>query len=1073
MKSETDQILRLLFEQTGTAMVRFQPIDDGNNFIISEINQKVEEIEKVKSDEVVGQKLTDIWPGVTENQFLDQLKQVYKTGKGLHVPTTLYKDTRIQGYRDNTIIKLPSGNLLSIYQDRTEEKKLEESLLEIQNNYSSLIENYPVATIVSVKDKVVLANQESAKLFGYDSPVDLIGINIIEPVHPDHKKLIQMRSARRRRGETVPSEYQIKILTPQGETRYIENRVTLIEWEDQQAILGVFVNVTENVENQEKLNTIRQLTKDLSYLFTVEEIAETSISAITKVIDTDFSTFQIVEDDYLFTVRSEPPIEPLRLNLNGKGITVQAASTKKSVLINDTLNYQNYYKHDEKTRSELAVPIIVDNKSIAVLNVESYNLNNYSEQDQTILEIFSEDVGMALSRLSYMNDLLRAEQRFRHVLDSSPDPILVINEEKILYANSKGADFFYSLRPEDIVGIEITENLPHYHDFDFKDIARRMLSGGSDEDRIQFTVKSSLNESKKQLEGNLQIIEYENNRAVLITFRDITVLKTQQRRLEILHRHTLDLEKSTSFEEILDITKQALNESFNYKILDLVQVQGDQLTDLNPSSDSAGYSSHIEGPGVIAKVARTQESVLIDDTQKIEYVPNANDNYYRSELAAPVVINGETVMVINVENAEPNAFDLDDKYLIETFASHLAAALDRINTLENMESIIKERTDALRSFENRYENIIKTFQIGVFEYEYETNNIWLSYEFQNQIGFDEEYTGDFRDIYDGVKNAIHEDDRELLLESVSKAFHDYEPIDMEIRFVLPNSPEKWVHISSHPVFEDGKATRILGISIDVTQIKVLEEQLVAQNALLQELDEMKNQFVTTATHELRTPVASILGYVNYVLDNSSEDLELQVYGDLNIIQRNAQRLVNLTNDLLDVQRITTGRFEITKSEFDFAEMLSEILEELTPILNEKKQILKVNIPPEVIITADKIRISQVMINLIQNASNFTHEGGVLEVTVLKDEETVECIITDNGIGIKESDLSKLFKPFPSIRHGKKVRSTGLGLAISKGILELHDGKIWAESGGEGKGSTFHISLPHMDNLRHNKDYLNK
>lgn len=261
---------------------------------------------------------------------------------------------------------------------------------------------------------------------------------------------------------------------------------------------------------------------------------------------------------------------------------------------------------------------------------------------------------------------------------------------------------------------------------------------------------------------------------------------------------------------------------------------------------------------------------------------------------------------------------------------------------------------------------------------------------------------------------------------------------------------------------DNKPEKLVDISNYSTEIEDIDEKLRTQIALLKEIDEMKNIFITTATHELRTSASSILGYIDYVLENDKNSISKHVIKDLNVIQRNAQRLVNLTNDLLDVQRLTTGRFEIVKTEFDFVSMLNEVLEELIPTFDAKKQVLRVNTPTKVVLHADKVRISQVLINLIHNANKFAPEGGVVSLTVEPKEMTVNCTVVDNGIGINEIDLNKLFEPFPSIRHGNNVRSTGLGLAISKGILELHGGKIWAESIGQGKGSTFHISIPYFD-----------
>lgn len=305
------------------------------------------------------------------------------------------------------------------------------------------------------------------------------------------------------------------------------------------------------------------------------------------------------------------------------------------------------------------------------------------------------------------------------------------------------------------------------------------------------------------------------------------------------------------------------------------------------------------------------------------------------------------------------------------------------------------------------------------------------------------------------------EDRENSWSAVTNIFTEYNPMDIELHVNPNNLQEKWLKINGSILYDKHKKPeKISGLSMDITNFKIIEEQLRSQNVLLQELDEMKNQFITTATHELRTPIASILGYIDYIIDNDRDALPENVVKDLNVVQRNAARLVNLTNDLLDVQRLTTGRFEIKKSEFDFVSMLNEVLEDLTPLLNAKKQVLKVNTPSKVHLYGDKIRISQVLINLINNANKFTPEGGVLSLNVEQKEDNVDCTVVDNGIGLNDNDLSKLFEPFPSIRHGINVRSIGLGLSISKGILELHGGTIWAESGGLGKGCKFHISIPY-------------
>lgn len=251
------------------------------------------------------------------------------------------------------------------------------------------------------------------------------------------------------------------------------------------------------------------------------------------------------------------------------------------------------------------------------------------------------------------------------------------------------------------------------------------------------------------------------------------------------------------------------------------------------------------------------------------------------------------------------------------------------------------------------------------------------------------------------------------------------------------------------------ASHIVSHIIRLQQLNLLQEQ----NTKLLELDELKGRFIVTATHELRTPVTSILGYVDFMMGDESLNLSDEAKNDLKVVLRNSMRLAALTNDLLDVQRIQTGRLEIHPKEFDLVELVNQVVEELTPLLQEKNHVLSLDIPENLMILGDEIRISQLLINLIRNSNKFTPEEGEISVSIETLGDRVQVRIKDSGIGMTPSDMDKLFKPFPGINHGLNVSSTGLGLSISKGIVDLHEGKIWAESDGKGKGSMFIVELP--------------
>jgi len=217
--------------------------------------------------------------------------------------------------------------------------------------------------------------------------------------------------------------------------------------------------------------------------------------------------------------------------------------------------------------------------------------------------------------------------------------------------------------------------------------------------------------------------------------------------------------------------------------------------------------------------------------------------------------------------------------------------------------------------------------------------------------------------------------------------------------------------------------------------------------------------MNTATHELRTPVTSILGYIELILADPSRDIPSDIRRDLQVVFRNANRLVTFTNDLLDVQRLTSGRVEIRRRKVDIVSTINEMLEELFLLFDEKHQVVDLLSPKEVVVDVDELRISQLFINLLRNANIYTPEEGNITITVEPSEDHVLISVKDTGVGLSHEDIEKLFEPFPGIRHGLGVTSTGLGLAICKGIVDLHGGVIWAESDGPNKGSTFSVKLP--------------
>ncbi len=243
--------------------------------------------------------------------------------------------------------------------------------------------------------------------------------------------------------------------------------------------------------------------------------------------------------------------------------------------------------------------------------------------------------------------------------------------------------------------------------------------------------------------------------------------------------------------------------------------------------------------------------------------------------------------------------------------------------------------------------------------------------------------------------------------------------------------------------------------------KLIEKALVEERIKLkqaQKLDEMRNQFINTATHEIKTPISAILGYTELISD-SFHLLPEDVQSYFKVIQRNVNRLLALTNDLLEVQRIESGRSAVEMGIHNIMALLEQTRLETYPILEGKRQHLIVTSKSRGDWVFDRNRITQVLLNLVSNASKYSPEGSQIQLKVRNTVSKLFIEVTDEGVGLTEEDIEKLFIPFPDILVKGKTDSTGLGLSICKGIIDLHNGEIWCDSGGLGKGSRFTFMLP--------------
>jgi two-component system phosphate regulon sensor histidine kinase PhoR len=280
-------------------------------------------------------------------------------------------------------------------------------------------------------------------------------------------------------------------------------------------------------------------------------------------------------------------------------------------------------------------------------------------------------------------------------------------------------------------------------------------------------------------------------------------------------------------------------------------------------------------------------------------------------------------------------------------------------------------------------------------------------------------------------------------EVINAVFKNGEFICRELNLVYP--VQKIFQINASPIFEKDIVRGCLLVIHDITELKKLEL--------------VRSDFVANVSHELKTPLTSIKGFVETLLEGALDDKENN-RRFLKIIQNHTERLNNLVNDLLSLSHLESKEIVLVKNNFNLCQQLEEVMAGFKSQLKRKNVDLKNELPADISVIADKDRIEQVFTNLIDNAIKFNQENGFIKIYGQNINGKIKIIIEDSGIGIATKDIPRIFERFYRVdkARSRQLGGTGLGLSIVKHIVELHGGSVGVES-SEGFGSKFWFILP--------------
>jgi len=367
----------------------------------------------------------------------------------------------------------------------------------------------------------------------------------------------------------------------------------------------------------------------------------------------------------------------------------------------------------------------------------------------------------------------------------------------------------------------------------------------------------------------------------------------------------------------------------------------------------------------------------------------------------------------------------------------------------------------LKESEERYRNLFESmpFSIGLLDqkgrvvYCNPATEKLLGYSMEDLIG------EEFRNL-----SIVHPQYLPLILKRFKKVIKGENLSPIEIQVYKKNGNLTWINYQTS-VVNLGNESLLQVIINDISEKKKAELLIIEEVKKLKELDQIRKDLISRVSHELKTPLVSVCGGTELLLQLYKPNLDADVLELLELIEKGGKRLKYLVDNLLDITRIEYNKLKLNKELNDLSKIIKDCAKELLYLARVRELDLDLKLVDNLYLEIDKIRLEQVIINLLSNAIKNTPPKGKIEILLQKKEDWAEISVIDTGIGLTKGEMDILFTRFGKIeRYGEgleyiDIQGSGLGLYISKEIVDLHGGQIRAESAGRNKGSIFIVKLP--------------
>ncbi|WP_167759678.1 PAS domain S-box protein [Massilia horti] len=409
----------------------------------------------------------------------------------------------------------------------------------------------------------------------------------------------------------------------------------------------------------------------------------------------------------------------------------------------------------------------------------------------------------------------------------------------------------------------------------------------------------------------------------------------------------------------------------------------------------------------------------------------------RSYVKVPLYRQGRRSVLAVVAASEPRDWKADEIELIRECVQRVGARVQ------------KARAEAaLRESEARFRALAEASPALIWQLGPDGGAMYFNQRYLDVTGMSVSELLD-----NGWHQVIHPDDLQTYAAAADEALQQRKPFQMRVRCKVHDGQWHWFESSAMPWFsDDGQYRGLVGISIDVTEAVLAEESL-------READRRKDEFLATLAHELRNPLAPISNAVHLLRQPDGRRRADRI---VEMVGRQVQQIVRLVDDLMEVSRITRGKIELERRPLALGEVLAAAVETSLPAIEQASHRLEVALPDEPLVVAgDRVRLTQVFTNLLNNAARYTDRGGRICVGARREEGWAVITVRDNGMGIAPEQLPHVFEMFVQLHRpaSRGPGGLGIGLTMVRNLVEMHGGQVEASSAGPGQGSEFRVRLP--------------